>query len=219
MACSATRERIRPQENPDYFSPAERALLQSGEADAPLEVVRDSDAASIEFLRQKAQPLSTSDPLLPLLLSRMRVTVELEQGVGIAAPQVGISRQVIWVLRLDKTPDMPFEAYVNPQIIALSEENLTDWEGCLSVTAGFGKVTRPVGITVKYLTADGHEREENVSGFTARIFQHEIDHLNGVLFIDRMNAGDALMPKEEFRAMRLREKAEKDAQQNPPTDE
>jgi len=85
-----------------------------------------------------------------------------------------------------------------------------EWEGCLSIPAGHGKVSRPKAIHVEYDLENGGRDSEMVEGFTARIFQHEIDHLDGVLFIDHMDPGP-LMPKEEYREMRRREKEQRDA--------
>jgi peptide deformylase len=125
--------------------------------------------------------------------------------VGIAAPQVGVNRRVVLVKRLDREPDKPIEAYLNPEIAEFSEEKVVDWEGCLSIPAGFGKVRRAESITVTYETPGGERKTEKISGFTARIFQHEIDHLDGVLFIDRKEPGE-LMPEKEYREMRKKEK-------------
>lgn len=214
MSCSATRELIRPQENADFLNEEESALLNASETLAPLPVVRNTDQSNIEFLRKISLPVSPSDPAVSVLLNRMKATVELEKGVGIAAPQIGISRRAIWVLRLDKTPEAPFEACLNPVITRTSSDKETDWEGCLSVTEGFGMVSRPQEITIRYQGTDGAWREETISGFTARIFQHEIDHLDGVLFIDRMDKEGKILPEDEYRAMRNREKEEKEREIN-----
>jgi peptide deformylase len=97
-------------------------------------------------------------------------------------------------------------AYINPKIIEMSEETAIDWEGCLSIPAGFGKVARATSIVVTWTDEDGTETTETVENYTARIFQHEIDHLDGILFIDRKEPGE-LMPKDEYRKMREEEKA------------
>ena len=140
----------------------------------------------------------------------MQASLELEEGVGIAAPQVGVGRRVIIVQRLDKEEE-PFEVYLNPVILEYSEDHIVGWEGCLSVPAGFGQVDRPVSIVLAYDRADGQQERESVEGWTARIFQHEVDHLDGVLFVDRMDSPQ-LIPEDEYREMR---RLEREAQEQP----
>ena len=106
-----------------------------------------------------------------------------QDGVGIAAPQVGINRRVVWVQRLDKEGE-PFECYENIQIDSLFGETVLLEEGCLSVPPLRGRVPRSSGVVVYYLR-DGKRVTETVEGYTARIFQHECDHLDGILYIDR----------------------------------
>lgn len=121
------------------------------------------------------------------LISRMYATVtdQSHQGVGIAAPQVGIMRRIIMVQRFDKEGE-PFEAYVNPRIVEQSEDSQVGDEGCLSVDGYKGSVLRSAQIRIAYADpSSGGEIEETVCGFTAVIFQHEIDHLDGILFTDR----------------------------------
>ena len=113
------------------------------------------------------------------------VTDPSQDGVGIAASQVGIGRRVICVQRLDKEGE-PFECYVNIRIDSLygSVERLP--EGCLSIPPKRGIVPRYTGISISYVDPDsGKTRQEKVEGYTARIFQHECDHLDGILYIDR----------------------------------
>ena len=138
----------------------------------------------------------------------------LGTGVGIAAPQVGINRRVIMVQRFDKE-EKPFEFYYNIEIKKTYGEKVVGWEGCLSIPAGFGQVERWQDIDIEYDTeVDGKivRKSENIKGFTAVIFQHETDHLNGILFID-IKTADPLMTREEYREMRLKEKAEKEAKE------
>jgi len=170
-----------------------------------LEMVENDLEAGDVFLRTKSLAVRPGDPVVVHLIARMLATVMDEGGVGIAAPQVGVNRRVVLVKRLDREPDMPVEAYLNPAISEFSKETVVDWEGCLSIPAGFGKVRRAESIVIAYDTKNGERKTENVSGFTARIFQHEIDHLDGILFIDRKEPGD-LMPEKEYREMRRKEK-------------
>jgi len=111
-------------------------------------------------------------------------------GVGIAAPQVGILRRMIAVQRFDK-PGEPFECYVNPEIVGRSAARTAGREGCLSVPETSGTVLRADRIVLRYLDETTMRPvTDTVEGFTAVIFQHEIDHLDGVLFIDRMQRGN-----------------------------
>ena len=121
-----------------------------------------------------------------VLKSRMLATVNdtLNQGVGIAAPQVGISRQLVAVQRLDKAGE-PFEFYVNPEIIYYSKDTVIGQEGCLSIPDRAGEVYRSTKIIVRYRDELSFEwRQDTVKEYTARIFQHEIDHLKGILYTD-----------------------------------
>ncbi|MBC8882444.1 peptide deformylase [Flavobacterium piscinae] len=101
------------------------------------------------------------------------------------APQVGINRNLFWVQRFDK-PGEPFEFYINPKIIWRSELLRKGMEGCLSIPEDRGDVYRNYTIKVTYFDLKGNFKEEIVEGFTAVIFQHEEDHLNGILFTDRI---------------------------------
>ena len=107
------------------------------------------------------------------------------EGVGIAAPQVGIGRQVVAVQRFDK-PEQPFEFYVNPCLTYLSDEKQKGWEGCLSVPNQRGEVMRSKQVVVTFNHPATFELQcDTIEGFTAIIFQHEIDHLSGTLYIDK----------------------------------
>lgn len=142
------------------------------------------------FLRQSCQPLTQADiqqPIFELLKERMLLTVTdpENEGVGIAAPQVGIGRQLVAVQRFDK-PGQPFEFYVNPRLTYLSDEKQKGWEGCLSVPNQRGKVLRSKQVVVTFNHPTTFELQcDTVEGFTAIIFQHETDHLSGTLYIDK----------------------------------
>ncbi len=158
------------------------------------------DRADSLFLRRKAAPLGAEElttDYFRLLKQGMLLTVRdtADEGVGIAAPQVGVSRRLIAVQRFDK-PGEPFEFYVNPEIVARSETRAAGMEGCLSVPGVSGTVLRSDLIVLSYLDeATMRPAVDTVEGFTAVIFQHEIDHLDGVLFLDRMQAGTRLPVK------------------------
>jgi peptide deformylase len=193
LSCAPPTEPAVPAAEPSALTPTERLLIMEDAQDRPMKLVLNSSPAGDVFLRTPCLPVHAKDAAVAHLASRMLATVTDEGGVGIAAPQVGINRRVIWVKRLDE-PDKAFRAYLNARILELS--------GSLSIPAGFGKVLRSESVVVAYEDPEGRSATETVKGFTARIFQHEIDHLAGVLFIDRMDGGAPLMPKDEYRKMK-----------------
>lgn len=142
------------------------------------------------FLREIAKPLTKADiesEYFSNLTNSMLLTVTNpeNEGVGIAAPQVRISKQLIAVQRLDKENE-PFEFYINPKIVNTLGEKQLGGEGCLSVPGYRGNVERYRNITIEYNHISTFEVvSETIEGFTAVIFQHEIDHLNGILYIDK----------------------------------
>lgn len=142
------------------------------------------------FLREIAQPLTKADiesEYFSNLINSMLLTVTNpeNEGVGIAAPQVRISKQLIAVQRLDKENE-PFEFFINPKIVNTLGEKQLGGEGCLSVPGYRGDVERYRNITIEYNHISTFEVvKETIEGFTAVIFQHEIDHLNGIIYIDK----------------------------------
>jgi len=119
-------------------------------------------------------------------------TMRAEGGIGIAAPQIGVSVQVA-VIEIDEAsdryPDMqPFVAtfFVNPRVTVLDDTEQSFWEGCLSVPDLRGVVSRPRKVRVDYVDLEGNARSIEAEGFLATVLQHELDHLQGVLFIDRV---------------------------------
>lgn len=125
------------------------------------------------------------------VVAAMQNTMLARQGVGIAAPQVYISKRIIIVAsrpnpRYPDAPEMEAIAMINPEIIQKSNQTILGEEGCLSVPNERGQVERAAQIIVRYYTLDGEVREEEFSGFPARIVQHEIDHLDGILFVERI---------------------------------
>ena len=157
----------------------------------PLPIVQLGDPV----LWAKAKSVSQSVDL-DLLISRMSKTLIRAQGVGLAAPQVGQSiRMFIMDIHPTKTrtqlPQLGQIAVINPKIVESSDEMITDWEGCLSVTTlrglVFGPVPRPKSIIVTYHNQLKKLVKMEMSGLVARIFLHEYDHLEGILFIQRMH--------------------------------
>ena len=139
-------------------------------------------------LRQKAQPVEVFDEELQILIDDMVETMRVAPGVGLAAPQVGVSKRVI-VVEFGNEDDesIPKQLYalVNPEIVSQSEETILGIEGCLSVPEFIGEVERAQVVTVRGQDRHGKNVKIRAEGWLARIFQHEIDHINGVLYTDR----------------------------------
>ena len=143
-------------------------------------------------LRRKARPITRFDSDLQTLVDDMVETMRQAPGVGLAAPQVGISERLIVVEYPEKEEDEENEeapkklfVVVNPEIKERSEETELALEACLSIPGLQGEVERALAITVKGRNRRGQLVKIKAKGWLARIFQHEIDHLNGVLFTDR----------------------------------
>lgn len=140
-------------------------------------------------LRRKARPVTTFDKSLQVLVDDMIETMRAAPGVGLAAPQVGVPLRVIVVEypEDEEAEDAPPRLYVliNPEITRVSQEMESGVEGCLSIPGLVGEVERHLSIVVRGLNRYGQPVRWKLKNWTARIFQHEIDHLNGVLFTDR----------------------------------
>ena len=173
----------------DAFTDEEIALIHSGDSTQMLRVLQTTIYEDSLILRKPSTRVNPgkNDETLKLLIARMFLAMRdtLRPGVGIAAPQVGINRKVIWVQRLDKEGS-PFEVYLNPKILQYSKLTRKGFEGCLSIPDCREEVCRSYTIMVSYTTVNGMRKTEMVEGFTAVIFQHEVDHLKGILFTDRL---------------------------------
>ena len=139
-------------------------------------------------LRKKAHKVTDFGPEIQKLIDDMVETMRVAPGVGLAAPQVDVSQRVVVVeYGDDEDEDVPKKLFtlVNPEIIRYSPETMLGNEGCLSVLGFQGEVERSLEVTVKALNRHGKPVRIKAKGWMARIFQHEIDHLDGVLFVDR----------------------------------
>uniref|UniRef100_M4BPY8 Peptide deformylase n=1 Tax=Hyaloperonospora arabidopsidis (strain Emoy2) TaxID=559515 RepID=M4BPY8_HYAAE len=128
-----------------------------------------------------------------------------EAGIGIAAPQVGHNLRMFLMLKHmpeneEDLKKLEYQKVLNPDILAASDAVMRDFEGCLSVPGYQGIVKRAEQILVQYEDGEGRQIKETLTGFPARVFQHELDHLNGVMYLDRMEPG-SLIHNEEFEAM------------------
>jgi peptide deformylase len=153
-------------------------------------------------LRDRALPVDPADPDLPRLVEQMRARLEQTGGVGLAAPQVGVSRRVILVKHGTRPAGstIRIEAYINPRLEWASSEQGDDYEACLSFDGGGGLVPRAKRVRVSFAKVGGERQTVELADWDARIMQHELDHLEGVLFLDRLRG--PLLPIEEMRRCR-----------------
>lgn len=155
-------------------------------------------------LRQTAEPVTDpQDPALQQLIDNLMKTMQQTNGVGIAAPQIGIPLQVIIVasrptLRYPHAPQMDAIALLNPRILEQEPQQVKDWEGCLSVPGIRGLVPRSPRITVEYCDRQGQSYQQSFGDFVARIIQHECDHLQGYVFLDRVTSSRELITENEY---------------------
>jgi len=180
----------------------EARFVKSGKATEKMRLFTIDDSSDSLFLRQptrKIEKESINSKLITLLRKRMLATVtDIDnEGVGIAAPQVGVGVKLILVQRFDKAGE-PVEPYFNPEIKVYGDSVNAGFEGCLSVPGYRGSVSRSQNIEVSYLDSTGKKQREEINGFVAVIFQHEIDHLSGIMYYDHVFGGfDALLPYKE----------------------
>ena len=172
------------------FDLAQSKLINAGTTDQPMRILQINVPADSILLRKKSSQVipDLNDKSLQLMTERLLTTVRdsMSLGVGIAAPQVGILKNIIWVQRFDK-PEFPFEVYLNPIIKQYSTKKQPCMEGCLSIPDKRAETqNRAYAILLEYDKMDGTHIIEMVEDFTAVIFQHEIDHLHGIMFTDHL---------------------------------
>jgi len=136
-----------------------------------------------EVLRSKAQQITEFGSELKILIDAMYESLQHDNGVGLAAPQIGVPQRLFIV----DIPDGERREFINPEILETSQELVTYEEGCLSIPGVYADVDRPQRVRVQARDMTGKPFTFDVSGFFARVIQHEYDHLNGVLFIDRIS--------------------------------
>jgi peptide deformylase len=137
-------------------------------------------------LRQKSTPVAQVDDVVRRLVDDLFETMRAAKGVGLAANQIGVARRVAVVDIGEEDP--PPLVLINPVIVERTEDDETAEEGCLSIPDIFGDVTRPLRVVVEALDQDGHRFRVEANGYKARAIQHEIDHLDGILFLDHLSA-------------------------------
>ncbi|TSC56569.1 MAG: peptide deformylase [Parcubacteria group bacterium Greene0714_21] len=142
----------------------------------------------LPILQSRAQEIERIDEETLSLILQMKQTMDANNGIGLAAPQIGVSKRIIIVK--DKKEN---HAFLNPQILKQSRKKEEDEEGCLSLPGLFMQVKRAKRVEVLALTPEGKEVKIEAEGLTSRIFQHEIDHLNGKLIIHRVSLWTRLL--------------------------
>ncbi len=167
------------------------------------------------ILRKKTKEVTNiSSTEVQSLIDDMIATVMDVDGVGIAAPQVYKSIRLFIIAshpnaRYPHAPLMEPTAIINPKIIKTSEEILKDWEGCLSIPGIRGFVPRYQSIDVEYTTREGRQVKQAFTDFVARIFQHEFDHIEGIMFIDRIESSKDLISEKEYQKLMNKKKPPK----------
>ena len=159
------------------------------------------------ILRSQAQTVDNiHSPQIQNLIDNLLTTVIAANGVGIAAPQVAARDRLFIVAsrpnpRYPNAPQMQPTAMINPQILAHSEQLVTGWEGCLSIPGIRGLVPRYQAIEVEYSDRTGKLHKQQLTDFVARIFQHELDHLDGIVFVDRLQSTQDLITEQEYQKL------------------
>ena len=163
------------------------------------------------ILRRKAQFVEDIRcETIQKLIDDLLITVADANGVGIAAPQVAVGYRVFIVasrpnLRYPHAPLMEPTAMINPRIVAYSDEMVKDWEGCLSIPGIRGLVPRYKTIEVEYTDRYGKLQNQELTDFVARIFQHEYDHFEGLVFLDRVESSFDLVTEQEYQNLTVKE--------------
>lgn len=169
-------------------------------------VITNISQVGSDVIRAVAEPVAIPlDSDARQLITDLTDTMRYAQLVGMAAPQVGRSAR-IFVTEVRRTSFRnegidKLRVFVNPEILAASEQQETIFEGCGSVAHGdlFGEVSRPASITLRYYDENSVQHTEEFSGFLARVIQHELDHLNGTVFVDKLTTTKTIKSANEYR--------------------
>ncbi|MEN4761285.1 peptide deformylase [Chryseobacterium sp. C39-AII1] len=180
---------------------AEISIINQGDVKSALPIFQTTDDHQHKTLLSLSAEANPLDPNIATLVKRMQLSLlSTDGGVGIAAPQVGINRKIIWVQRFDKSGE-PLEYFINPVIVWKSELQNLGSEGDLSIPDFRDQFYRSKVIQLEYVDLKGQKYSEIVEGFTAVIFQHEIDHLFGILISDKKEKekNDSYKPVDAFK--------------------
>ncbi len=154
---------------------------------------RDIKRIGDSVLRKKAKKIEKVTKEIQKLADDMLETMHGADGLGLAAPQIGVSQRM-FVIELPKDEKVPGSGvsyvFINPEVSNLSDETDEKAEGCLSIPGWRGEVNRPVQLTIKAMDREGNRIKLNAEGMLARAIQHELDHLDGILYIDKLIAPD-----------------------------
>lgn len=177
------------------YNSEEIQLIRDASADVAMPIFQTNVEQQHATLLNVSSDAPAKDPLTKVLVNRMKLSLIASGGVGIAAPQVGINRKIIWVKRYDKD-QQPFEYFINPKITWRSKIQNYGPEGDLSISDFRDSFYRSMVIQLSYVDLQGKQHSEIVEGFTAVILQHEIDHLFGILISDKIlkQQNDAYQP-------------------------
>jgi len=165
---------------------------------ADLEILTVQNLEHLKILRTKSRKVQAVSPKMAAFAAQMLDKMREANGIGLAAPQVGVLQRLFVVeLPEDEENDQPVETYIlfNPEIVKGRGEQI-GYEGCLSIPGYIGEVARREQITIQGLNETGYPVRLKVEGYLARVFQHEIDHLDGILFTDRLTDPDTFQPVE-----------------------
>jgi peptide deformylase len=138
-------------------------------------------------LRLVSEPVKTVDAGVRALVDDMFETMYEAPGVGLAAIQIGVPKRIVTADTAKKDEEKRPQVFLNPEVVWSSEDKATYEEGCLSIPEYYEEVERPTQVKVRYMDIDGKSQEIEANGLLATVLQHEIDHLNGVLFIDHIS--------------------------------
>lgn len=150
--------------------------------------VLDIEIMGAKVLREKASPVGAVTDETRLLIRDMFDTMYDAEGIGLAAPQVGVSQRILVVDVADEDEERHVHALINPVVVEASRETGKETEGCLSMPGLEETVTRSLEVAVEALSPEGEPVRIEADGLLARALQHEVDHLDGVLFIDRLSS-------------------------------
>ena len=168
--------------------------------------IRDILIIPDKRLRLKSEAVKTVDKSLRALINDMFETMYAAPGIGLAAIQIGVPKRVVTMDLAKKDEPKQPQVFINPEVVWASDEKAIYEEGCLSIPEYYEEVERPKAVKVKYLDADLRPQEIEADGLLATCLQHEIDHTNGVLFIDHISKLKRDMVVKKFKKLASREK-------------
>ncbi len=169
--------------------------------------IRAIEQIGAQVLRRIAMPVERiDDPQVGAIIAAMQATLASTEGVGIAAPQIGESLRIMIVAsrstpRYPKAPNREPTVMINPTFNVLSNEIAKDWEGCLSIPGIRALVPRSRKICISYLDQSGISQTLILEDFVARVFQHEYDHLDGLVYLDRVETNRDIVSEQEFQKL------------------